>query len=211
MSWPDPEAEACDARSLDPGRRQPRGAKRSPMVSSVSLGSKLQPRRLGLIATACLPSAARLGACRDAGEAARHRRAPALAPPAAALPPVPRRRKRRPHDCRIPASLPIKATVPIVYLGKEYEEPLPLSYSEKIVIDKGIQGARLIIKEANQAGRFVGYAFELVEAIVPAECRRGGQGQGDPRQEATPSSSPISSRRISSPWPICPRPRTRSS
>ncbi len=63
--------------------------------------------------------------------------------------------------------VPIKATVPIVYLGKQYEEPLPLSYSEKIVTDKGIQGARLIIKEANQAGRFVGYAFELVEAIVP--------------------------------------------
>ena len=64
--------------------------------------------------------------------------------------------------------LPIKATVPIVYLGKEYEEPLPLSYAEKPITDKGIQGARLIIKEANQAGTFVGFAFELVEAIVPA-------------------------------------------
>ena len=64
--------------------------------------------------------------------------------------------------------VPIKATVPIVYLGKAYEEPLPLSYAEKPIFDKGIQGARLIIKEANQAGRFVGYAFELVEAIVPA-------------------------------------------
>ena len=66
--------------------------------------------------------------------------------------------------------VPIKATVPIVYLGKEYEEPLPLSYAEKPIFDKGIQGARLIIKEANQAGRFVGYAFELVEAIVPANA-----------------------------------------
>ena len=64
--------------------------------------------------------------------------------------------------------LPIKATVPIVYLGKEYEEPLPLSYAEKPIYDKGIQGARLIIKEAVQAGRFVGFSFELVEAIVPA-------------------------------------------
>ena len=66
--------------------------------------------------------------------------------------------------------VPIKATVPIVYLGKEYEEPLPLSYSEKIVTDKGIQGARLIIKEANQAGKFVGHAFELIEAIVPGDA-----------------------------------------
>jgi len=66
--------------------------------------------------------------------------------------------------------VPIKATIPIVYLGKEYEEPLPLSYSEKIITDKGSQGARLIIKEANQAGKFVGYAFNLVEAIVPADA-----------------------------------------
>jgi ABC transporter substrate binding protein (PQQ-dependent alcohol dehydrogenase system) len=63
--------------------------------------------------------------------------------------------------------VPIKATVPIVYLGKAYEEPLPLSYAEKPIYDKGIQGARLIIKEANQAGSFVGYAFQLVEAVVP--------------------------------------------
>jgi ABC transporter substrate binding protein (PQQ-dependent alcohol dehydrogenase system) len=70
-----------------------------------------------------------------------------------------------------PSATPeIKVTVPIVYLGKEYEEPLPLSYSEKIVTDKGIQGARLIIKEANQAGQFVGFGFELVEAIVPANA-----------------------------------------
>ena len=91
--------------------------------------------------------------------------APAQAPAAApaATPPAP--------TADAPSGLvPIKATVPIVYLGKEYEEPLPLSYSEKIVTDKGIQGARLIIKEANQAGTFVGFAFELVEAIVPANA-----------------------------------------
>ena len=63
-----------------------------------------------------------------------------------------------------------KPTVPIVYLGKQYEEPLPLSYAERPIFDKGIQGARLIIKEANQAGRFVGNSFELVEAIVPANA-----------------------------------------
>jgi ABC transporter substrate binding protein (PQQ-dependent alcohol dehydrogenase system) len=66
------------------------------------------------------------------------------------------------------AAQPIVPIVPIVYLGKDYAEPLPLSYAEKIVTDKGIQGARLIIKEANQAGSFVGFGFKLVEAIVPA-------------------------------------------
>lgn len=60
-------------------------------------------------------------------------------------------------------------TTRIVYLGREYEEPLPLSYAEEIVTDKGIQGARLMIKEANQAGGFVGHNFELVEAIIPPD------------------------------------------
>jgi len=59
--------------------------------------------------------------------------------------------------------------MPIVYLGKEYEEPLPLSYAEKPIPDKGIQGARLMLKEANQAGNFVGHSFELIEAIVPQD------------------------------------------
>jgi ABC transporter substrate binding protein (PQQ-dependent alcohol dehydrogenase system) len=57
----------------------------------------------------------------------------------------------------------------VVYLGKEYEEPLPLSYAEKIITDKGIQGARLMLKEANQAGNFVGHSYELDEMIVPED------------------------------------------
>jgi ABC transporter substrate binding protein (PQQ-dependent alcohol dehydrogenase system) len=57
----------------------------------------------------------------------------------------------------------------VVYLGKQYPEPLPLSYAEKPITDKGIQGARLMLKEANQAGNFVGHSFELVEAIIPED------------------------------------------
>ena len=57
----------------------------------------------------------------------------------------------------------------VVYVGKEYPEPLPLSYAEKPITDKGIQGARLMLKEANQAGNFIGHSFELVEAIVPED------------------------------------------
>jgi hypothetical protein len=41
-----------------------------------------------------------------------------------------------------------KATIPVIYLGKDYKEPLPLSYAEPIITDKGIQGARLMLKEA---------------------------------------------------------------
>ena len=58
----------------------------------------------------------------------------------------------------------------VVYLGKNYPEPLPLSYAEKPIPDKGIQGARLMLKEANQAGDFVGHSFELVEAIFPDDA-----------------------------------------
>jgi ABC transporter substrate binding protein (PQQ-dependent alcohol dehydrogenase system) len=57
----------------------------------------------------------------------------------------------------------------IVYLGKEYPEPLPLSYAEKPITDKGIQGARLMLKEANQAGNFVGHSFELIEHVLPED------------------------------------------
>ena len=62
-----------------------------------------------------------------------------------------------------------KKNVRVVYLGKEYPEPLPLSYAEKPITDKGIQGARLMLKEANQAGNLVGHSFELIEAIVPED------------------------------------------
>src|SRR5262245_52104001 len=65
--------------------------------------------------------------------------------------------------------MPIQATVPIVYLGKQYDEPLPLSYAEKPITDKGIQGARLMLKEGNQAGNLIGHSFELIEAIVPED------------------------------------------
>ena len=94
--------------------------------------------------------------------------APALPRPprrAAANPQAPAAAARRlaPWRCRRPSRCAS------IYLGKEYEEPLPLSYAEKPITDKGIQGARLMLKEANQAGALVGSSFELVEAIVPQD------------------------------------------
>ena len=70
-----------------------------------------------------------------------------------------------------PAGAPANSAppMPITYLGKRYPEPLPLSYAEKPITDKGIQGARLGLKEINQAGNFVGNSFELKEAILPAD------------------------------------------
>ena len=139
------------------------------MVSSLVSGSRRRLRVCAVLATLLLASWVQL---RPAGA-----ETPQAAPPAAGpaeqgaaaptAPAAPAPAAETPAE--VPSGeLPIKATVPIVYLGKEYEEPLPLSYAEKPIYDKGIQGARLIIKEAVQAGRFVGFSFELVEAIVPA-------------------------------------------
>jgi ABC transporter substrate binding protein (PQQ-dependent alcohol dehydrogenase system) len=63
-----------------------------------------------------------------------------------------------------------KKTMDVVYLGKEYREPLPLSYAEKVITDKGIQGARQMLKEANLAGSFLGFQYTLEEAIVPEDA-----------------------------------------
>lgn len=103
---------------------------------------------------------------------------PAEAKPGPAAKPAEALKTKQPTDTSAePAAAPTAdaggeqpaSTIRIVYLGKEYEEPLPLSYAEEIITDKGIQGARLMIKEANQAGGFVGHGFELIEAIIPAD------------------------------------------
>ncbi len=51
----------------------------------------------------------------------------------------------------------------IVYLGKKYEEPPPLSLLEKILIDEGVQGSRLALKNTNLTGRLLNTEFNLIE------------------------------------------------
>src|SRR5262249_6229899 len=143
-------------------------------------------------ASTCLASFAALGvlafALLEPALAGAPETPPASSPPAAAMPAPPPSSAEKPqapapgaaetHGAaktpETPAAAPIpgvetKPPVTIVYLGKHYDEPLPLSYAEKPIFDKGIQGARLIIKEANQAGHFVGNSFQLVEAIIPPD------------------------------------------
>ena len=59
--------------------------------------------------------------------------------------------------------------VDIVYLGKTYPEPIPLSLIDPVLTDKGVQGARLGIKDNNVTGGFLGVETELDEHIVPAD------------------------------------------
>ena len=59
--------------------------------------------------------------------------------------------------------------MPIVYLGKEYEEPLPLSYcGEADLPIKASKARGSSSRRRTRRARFVGFSFELVEAIVPA-------------------------------------------
>lgn len=55
----------------------------------------------------------------------------------------------------------------IVYLGKSYTEPEPLSLVDPIVTDYGIQGARIGLDENNMTGRLIGQEHKLIEAIIP--------------------------------------------
>ena len=60
-------------------------------------------------------------------------------------------------------------TTTIVYLGKDYDEPPPLSLVDKHVTDMGIQGARIALGEDNRTGRLIGQDYKLLEALVPKD------------------------------------------
>src|SRR5262245_25651595 len=74
--------------------------------------------------------------------------------------------KADPPEVPIPG-MPTATKIRLVYLGKAYDEPVPLSLVDKVLTDNGVQGARLATGDNNKSGRFLGQEFELVEAIVP--------------------------------------------
>ncbi|MBL9035520.1 MAG: ABC transporter substrate-binding protein [Rhodospirillaceae bacterium] len=57
--------------------------------------------------------------------------------------------------------------VPIVYLGEQVAEPLPLSLVEPVPTDKGLAGARLGIEDNATTGKFLKHDYTLVERILP--------------------------------------------
>ncbi len=58
----------------------------------------------------------------------------------------------------------------IIYLGKHYSEPPPLSLLDKASYDKGIQGARIAAVDNNVAGKFIGQETDLSEDVIPQEA-----------------------------------------
>jgi ABC transporter substrate binding protein (PQQ-dependent alcohol dehydrogenase system) len=59
-----------------------------------------------------------------------------------------------------------RVTTPVVYLGKHYMRPPPLSLLEKVLTDEGVQGARLGMRDDNVTGGFIGRRYELTEIIA---------------------------------------------
>jgi hypothetical protein len=64
---------------------------------------------------------------------------------------------------------PPAVKIVIHYLGKQYEEPVPLSLVDPILTDNGLQGARLAIQDNNKSGQFLGQEYDLIKEIVPAD------------------------------------------
>ncbi len=61
---------------------------------------------------------------------------------------------------------PAPLQVDILYLGRQYVEPPPLSLLDKIVTDQGIQGARIALQENARTGRFLNQNYRLSEMIL---------------------------------------------
>ena len=80
----------------------------------------------------------------------------------------------RAADDAQPAATPAPGTPPVVkvvihYLGKAYDEPVPLSLVDPVISDNGIAGARIAIQDNNKSGQFLGQEYDLVEDILPAD------------------------------------------
>ncbi len=67
------------------------------------------------------------------------------------------------------SAAPATTKITIHYLGKAYDEPVPLSLVDKVLTDEGVQGARLALEENNKSGHFLGQDYVLVEDILPAD------------------------------------------
>jgi ABC transporter substrate binding protein (PQQ-dependent alcohol dehydrogenase system) len=85
-----------------------------------------------------------------------------LEPGAAQTPPAAPAAAQAPAAPAQPAPLQVN----ILYISRQYVEPPPLSLVEKIVTDKGVQGARIGVADTNRTGRFLNQDYHLSELIL---------------------------------------------
>jgi ABC transporter substrate binding protein (PQQ-dependent alcohol dehydrogenase system) len=64
---------------------------------------------------------------------------------------------------------PQNVTINVVYLGKAYPEPEPLSLMQTIPADNGVAGAKLATQEINTTGKFLGRQYVLDIKMLPAD------------------------------------------
>ncbi len=65
---------------------------------------------------------------------------------------------------------PQTAAIHVVYLGKAYAEPEPLSLMQTIPSDNGVAGAKLAAQEINVTGRFLDRQYALDVVMLPADA-----------------------------------------
>jgi ABC transporter substrate binding protein (PQQ-dependent alcohol dehydrogenase system) len=58
----------------------------------------------------------------------------------------------------------------LVYLGKTYSEPTPLSFLDQVVGDQGRAGARVGVADNNITGKFIGEETDLMEDVLPEQA-----------------------------------------
>lgn len=59
--------------------------------------------------------------------------------------------------------------IPIVFLSREEERRLPLSFVDPIIETPGVWGARLAIEDNKTTGSFLGHEYELIERVLKPE------------------------------------------
>ncbi len=74
-----------------------------------------------------------------------------------------------PLSAQAPGAKPV-LHLRVLYLGKHYREPTPLSFLDQVVGDKEIAGARVGAADNNITGNFIGQKTDLVEDIIPEDA-----------------------------------------
>ncbi len=71
-----------------------------------------------------------------------------------------------PLAAQVPSAKPV-THLRVIYLGKHYREPTPLSFLDQVVGDKGIAGARVGAADNNITGSFIGQITTLWKISFP--------------------------------------------
>ena len=69
------------------------------------------------------------------------------------------------------------AAIRILYIGRAYDKPVPLSLVQTVPDDLGLAGARLALAEINTTGRFMHRAFALDTVILPHDAPQPGSAR----------------------------------